>query len=206
MLHVAVCAYVPSLTHSSLQQKQGLPLLNQIISWITLGRWVWESTRFKGSLTRGDCNHIYASLMLSFKIGDLIILVLAKITHLVPDSLQALRPTKLFCLCSFLSIFYAGSVVELYTSFPSTPQHISLSHCHVPSAQHRVRQDIWSYYVSCGALSSWQSRTFIKCCVFSCPGQRPCSPLCYLGWCLCGSTLNRKLWLLRVSLEGKRYK
>ncbi|XP_062297378.1 GPI ethanolamine phosphate transferase 1 [Scomber scombrus] len=36
MLHVAVCAYVPSLTHSSLQQKQGLPLLNQIISWITL--------------------------------------------------------------------------------------------------------------------------------------------------------------------------
>ncbi|XP_041824366.1 GPI ethanolamine phosphate transferase 1 [Melanotaenia boesemani] len=36
MLHVGVCAYVPSLTHSSLQQKQGLPLLNQIISWSTL--------------------------------------------------------------------------------------------------------------------------------------------------------------------------
>ncbi|XP_078137131.1 GPI ethanolamine phosphate transferase 1 [Sander vitreus] len=36
MLHVAVCAYVPSLTHLSLQQKQGLPLLNQIISWTTL--------------------------------------------------------------------------------------------------------------------------------------------------------------------------
>ncbi|KAM9332157.1 GPI ethanolamine phosphate transferase 1 isoform 1-T2 [Pholidichthys leucotaenia] len=36
MLHVAVCAYVPSLTHSSLQQKQGLPLFNQIISWGTL--------------------------------------------------------------------------------------------------------------------------------------------------------------------------
>uniref|UniRef100_A0A3Q3EP51 GPI ethanolamine phosphate transferase 1 n=1 Tax=Labrus bergylta TaxID=56723 RepID=A0A3Q3EP51_9LABR len=36
MLLVAVCAYVPSLTHSSLQQKQGLPLLNQIISWTTL--------------------------------------------------------------------------------------------------------------------------------------------------------------------------
>uniref|UniRef100_A0A8D3BS14 GPI ethanolamine phosphate transferase 1 n=1 Tax=Scophthalmus maximus TaxID=52904 RepID=A0A8D3BS14_SCOMX len=32
-----LCAYVPSLTHSSLQQKQGLPLLNQIISWTTLG-------------------------------------------------------------------------------------------------------------------------------------------------------------------------
>uniref|UniRef100_A0A669BM76 GPI ethanolamine phosphate transferase 1 n=1 Tax=Oreochromis niloticus TaxID=8128 RepID=A0A669BM76_ORENI len=36
MLLVAVCAYVPSLTHSSLQQKRGLPLLNQIISWSTL--------------------------------------------------------------------------------------------------------------------------------------------------------------------------
>uniref|UniRef100_A0A8C4EK43 GPI ethanolamine phosphate transferase 1 n=1 Tax=Dicentrarchus labrax TaxID=13489 RepID=A0A8C4EK43_DICLA len=36
MIHVAVCAYVPYLTHSSLQQKQGLPLLNQIISWTTL--------------------------------------------------------------------------------------------------------------------------------------------------------------------------
>ncbi|XP_061660858.1 GPI ethanolamine phosphate transferase 1 isoform X1 [Syngnathoides biaculeatus] len=36
MLHVAVCAYVPFLTHSSLQQKQGLPLPNQMISWLTL--------------------------------------------------------------------------------------------------------------------------------------------------------------------------
>lgn len=42
MLHVAVCAYVPSLTHFSLQEKQGLPLLNQIISWTTLGRQVSE--------------------------------------------------------------------------------------------------------------------------------------------------------------------
>ncbi|XP_061569816.1 GPI ethanolamine phosphate transferase 1 [Cololabis saira] len=36
MLLACVCAFVPSLTHSSLQQKQGLPLLNQIISWSTL--------------------------------------------------------------------------------------------------------------------------------------------------------------------------
>ncbi|CAN9506152.1 unnamed protein product [Ophioblennius macclurei] len=36
MLHVAVCAFVPTLTHASLQQKQGLPLLNQVISWSTL--------------------------------------------------------------------------------------------------------------------------------------------------------------------------
>lgn len=37
MIHVTVCAFIPSLTHSSLQQKQGLPLLSQIISWTTLG-------------------------------------------------------------------------------------------------------------------------------------------------------------------------
>lgn len=36
MIHVTVCAFIPSLTHSSLQQKQGLPLLSQIISWTTL--------------------------------------------------------------------------------------------------------------------------------------------------------------------------
>ncbi|MEQ2227040.1 hypothetical protein ILYODFUR_033580 [Ilyodon furcidens] len=36
MIHVAVCSYVPLFTHYSLKQKQGLPLLNQIISWTTL--------------------------------------------------------------------------------------------------------------------------------------------------------------------------
>lgn len=39
MLHVAVSACVPFFTHSSLQQKRGLPLLAQLISWATLGRW-----------------------------------------------------------------------------------------------------------------------------------------------------------------------
>uniref|UniRef100_A0A8C7QHR4 GPI ethanolamine phosphate transferase 1 n=1 Tax=Oncorhynchus mykiss TaxID=8022 RepID=A0A8C7QHR4_ONCMY len=34
---LTVCAYVPTSTHSSLQLKQGLPLLNQMISWTTLG-------------------------------------------------------------------------------------------------------------------------------------------------------------------------
>uniref|UniRef100_A0A8C9WDG5 GPI ethanolamine phosphate transferase 1 n=1 Tax=Scleropages formosus TaxID=113540 RepID=A0A8C9WDG5_SCLFO len=37
MVHVALCAYVVSSTHSSLSQKQGLPLFNQLVSWMTLG-------------------------------------------------------------------------------------------------------------------------------------------------------------------------
>ncbi|XP_068603951.1 GPI ethanolamine phosphate transferase 1-like [Brachionichthys hirsutus] len=36
MVQVAVCAFIPSITHCSLRQHQGLPLLNQIISWATL--------------------------------------------------------------------------------------------------------------------------------------------------------------------------
>lgn len=36
MIHVTLCGCVPSLTHYSLQQKWGLPLLNQVISWTTL--------------------------------------------------------------------------------------------------------------------------------------------------------------------------
>ncbi|TSK98485.1 GPI ethanolamine phosphate transferase 1 [Bagarius yarrelli] len=36
MLQVALCTYVLSSTHSSLQLKGGLPLLNQLISWTTL--------------------------------------------------------------------------------------------------------------------------------------------------------------------------
>lgn len=48
MLLVAVCAYVPSLTHSSLQQKRGLPLLNQIISWSTLGGLVASGYKILG--------------------------------------------------------------------------------------------------------------------------------------------------------------
>ncbi|XP_036378811.1 GPI ethanolamine phosphate transferase 1 [Megalops cyprinoides] len=36
MVHVALCAYVLNSTHSSLKVKQGLPIVNQIISWTTL--------------------------------------------------------------------------------------------------------------------------------------------------------------------------
>ncbi|KAI1889039.1 hypothetical protein AGOR_G00174950 [Albula goreensis] len=36
MIHVALCAYVLTSTHSSLKLKQGLPVFNQIVSWTTL--------------------------------------------------------------------------------------------------------------------------------------------------------------------------
>uniref|UniRef100_A0A3Q0QZ86 GPI ethanolamine phosphate transferase 1 n=1 Tax=Amphilophus citrinellus TaxID=61819 RepID=A0A3Q0QZ86_AMPCI len=60
MLHVAVCAYMPSLTHSSLQQKQGLPLLNQIISWSTLA-----SSTFVPLLSSTRLFHRLLSIFLS---------------------------------------------------------------------------------------------------------------------------------------------
>ncbi|XP_072556000.1 GPI ethanolamine phosphate transferase 1 isoform X2 [Paramormyrops kingsleyae] len=36
MVHLALCTYVVSSTHSSLRQKQGLPVTNQVFSWVTL--------------------------------------------------------------------------------------------------------------------------------------------------------------------------
>uniref|UniRef100_A0A3P9PPP1 GPI ethanolamine phosphate transferase 1 n=1 Tax=Poecilia reticulata TaxID=8081 RepID=A0A3P9PPP1_POERE len=60
MIHVAVCLYVPSLTHSSLQQKQGLPLLNQIISWSTLA-----SSTFVPLLSSTRLFHRLLSIFLS---------------------------------------------------------------------------------------------------------------------------------------------
>ncbi|KAL2085921.1 hypothetical protein ACEWY4_019241 [Coilia grayii] len=36
IVHVGLCAYVLTSTHASLQQKQGLPLFNQLVSWTTL--------------------------------------------------------------------------------------------------------------------------------------------------------------------------
>jgi len=37
MVQVVLCAYTVTSTHSSLQVKQGLPLFNQLVSWLTLG-------------------------------------------------------------------------------------------------------------------------------------------------------------------------
>ncbi|XP_029002551.1 GPI ethanolamine phosphate transferase 1 isoform X2 [Betta splendens] len=61
MLHVAVCAYVPSLTHSSLEQKRGLPLFCQIISWTTLA-----SSMLVPLMSSTRLFHRLLSLFLSF--------------------------------------------------------------------------------------------------------------------------------------------
>ncbi|KAM4544287.1 GPI ethanolamine phosphate transferase 1 isoform 1-T1 [Fundulus diaphanus] len=60
MIHVAACSYVPSLTHASLQQKQGLPLLNQVISWSTLA-----SSIFVPLLSSTRLFHRLLSILLS---------------------------------------------------------------------------------------------------------------------------------------------
>lgn len=42
MLSITLSTYVVSSTHDSLKNKQGLPVLNQIISWMTLGKNVFS--------------------------------------------------------------------------------------------------------------------------------------------------------------------
>ncbi|KAM8882501.1 GPI ethanolamine phosphate transferase 1 [Synchiropus picturatus] len=60
MLHVFMCAFIPYLTHLSLRQKQGLPLLNQIISWVTL-----SSSMFVPLLSSTRIFHRLLSIFLS---------------------------------------------------------------------------------------------------------------------------------------------
>lgn len=60
MLHLAVCAFVPSLTHWSLQQRRGLPLMNQVISWTTLA-----SSTFVPLLSSTRLFHRLLSILLS---------------------------------------------------------------------------------------------------------------------------------------------
>ncbi|KAM9827020.1 GPI ethanolamine phosphate transferase 1 [Neosynchiropus ocellatus] len=60
MLQVLMCAFIPYLTHLSLQQKQGLPLLSQIISWITLA-----SSMFVPLLSSTRIFHRLLSILLS---------------------------------------------------------------------------------------------------------------------------------------------
>lgn len=75
------------------------------------------------------------------------------------------------------SILYVCSVVELYSSFPPTPQHLALAHCHVPAAQYRVR------YLCLHSKLRWHIKSrferaqklliFLKVCIFS--FSPPCS-------------------------------
>lgn len=46
MFIVALSTYVVSSTHNSLKNKQGLPVFNQIISWMTLGKHLASQTYF----------------------------------------------------------------------------------------------------------------------------------------------------------------
>lgn len=123
MLHVAVCAYVPLLTHSSLQQKQGLPLLNQVISWTTLGRWLELELTFETCL-----NPVLFWSVVAVKLSYSTFIC------------ALLKPVYIWCLCSSFSILIAGTIVEFHSSFPPSPQHPPLPHCHIPTAQYWVRQ------------------------------------------------------------------
>lgn len=60
MFQVVLCAYVLASTHSSLQLKQGLPLINQLISWTTL-----VSSFFVPLLTSTRLFHRLLSILLS---------------------------------------------------------------------------------------------------------------------------------------------
>lgn len=46
MFSIALSMYVVSSTHNSLKNKQGLPVFNQIVSWMTLGKHLASQTCF----------------------------------------------------------------------------------------------------------------------------------------------------------------
>lgn len=50
MFSVALSTYIVGTTHNSLKMKQGLPIMNQIISWMTLGKKYFLSNFYAGSL------------------------------------------------------------------------------------------------------------------------------------------------------------
>lgn len=110
MLHVAVCAYVPTSTHSSLQLKQGLPLLNQMISWTTLGG-----------------HQLSLSLFLYDKSPWNICMIIK--TRLIKITGISLSP-RFLSVCSF---------VEFYSSVPSSAQYLPLPHSHLPTTEYWVR-------------------------------------------------------------------
>lgn len=60
IMQVMLCAYILTSTHSSLQLKQGLPLFNQLVSWITLA-----SSFFVPLLSSTRLFHRLLSILLS---------------------------------------------------------------------------------------------------------------------------------------------
>lgn len=127
MIHLAVCLYVPSLTHSSLQQKQGLPLINQIISWSTLGWWMKDFSQCHRKI---HCKILF-EMYVFIGNSDL---------------------TSEYAVYLFFSVFYICSSFELNTPFSPTPQHIFVSHIHLLASQYWVWQD--HFKLSCYFVAS----------------------------------------------------
>uniref|UniRef100_A0A3B3ZVM6 GPI ethanolamine phosphate transferase 1 n=1 Tax=Periophthalmus magnuspinnatus TaxID=409849 RepID=A0A3B3ZVM6_9GOBI len=89
MIHVAVCAFVPSLTHSSLQQKRGLPLLSQIISWTTL------SSILIPLLSSTRLFHRLLSILLSLTATYLLLSTLSTVDFAANIDITKIRQLKL---------------------------------------------------------------------------------------------------------------
>uniref|UniRef100_A0A7N8Y966 GPI ethanolamine phosphate transferase 1 n=1 Tax=Mastacembelus armatus TaxID=205130 RepID=A0A7N8Y966_9TELE len=107
MLHVAVCAYVPYLTHSSLQQKQGLPLLNQIISWTTLA-----SSMLVPLLSSTRLFHRLLSIFLSLTATYLLLSTgcLKSFLHLF-CLLPSFDPASVYCFLTVFNPFIMGGLM-----------------------------------------------------------------------------------------------
>uniref|UniRef100_A0A8D3DYB2 GPI ethanolamine phosphate transferase 1 n=1 Tax=Scophthalmus maximus TaxID=52904 RepID=A0A8D3DYB2_SCOMX len=116
MLHVAVCAYVPSLTHSSLQQKQGLPLLNQIISWTTLGSSLLvpllSSTRLFHRLLSIFLSLAATYLLLSTGIALVIPVQSSSVTSSMSFYLSpSFDPASVYCFLTVFKPFIMGGLM-----------------------------------------------------------------------------------------------
>lgn len=158
MIHVAVCAYVPFLTHSSLQQKRGLPLLSQIVSWTTLGR----------SLQDG------VGILQTVQPASLALLSLTSCTSRLP--LLLFTATSIFVpLLSSTRLFHR--LLSIFLSLVSTYLLLSTGYS---THSYSSDQDLCSFTATVNLK--------ISLVLFSPTGQRPCFLLPCLGWCLHGST------------------
>uniref|UniRef100_A0A8D3CQP4 GPI ethanolamine phosphate transferase 1 n=1 Tax=Scophthalmus maximus TaxID=52904 RepID=A0A8D3CQP4_SCOMX len=111
-----LCAYVPSLTHSSLQQKQGLPLLNQIISWTTLGSSLLvpllSSTRLFHRLLSIFLSLAATYLLLSTGIALVIPVQSSSVTSSMSFYLSpSFDPASVYCFLTVFKPFIMGGLM-----------------------------------------------------------------------------------------------